>query len=71
MADYNYLIANCQILPDKIDTLRRLYKRLENIGLIQLVKIDKHVCFTPSEELRNWGLDLSLIHISEPTRLID
>ena len=62
MADYNYLIANCQILPDKIDTLRRLYKRLENIGLIQLVKIDKHVCFTPSEELRNWGLDCETVN---------
>ena len=62
MADYNYLIANCQILPDKIDTLRRLYKRLENIGLIQLVKIDRHVCFTPSDELRNWGLDSESVY---------
>lgn len=55
MADYKNVACYCSILPDKIDTLRRLYKRLENIGLITIVKIDNHVCFTPSQILREWG----------------
>lgn len=55
MADYKNVACYCSILPDKIDTLRRLYKRLENIGLLTLIKIDNHVCFTPSQMLRDWG----------------
>ena len=55
MADYKNVACYCSILPDKIDTLRRLYKRLENIGLITVIKIDNHVCFTPSQMLRDWG----------------
>lgn len=55
MADYKNIACYCSILPDKIDTLRRLYKRLENIGLITVIKIDSHVCFTPSQMLRDWG----------------
>lgn len=55
MADYKNVSCYCSILPDKVDTLRRLYKRLETIGLITLIKIDNHVCFTPSQMLRDWG----------------
>ena len=55
MADYRNVSAYCPILPNKVDTLRRLYKNLENLGLIQLIKIDSHVCFTPSQMLRDWG----------------
>jgi len=55
MADYSYIINNCPLLPDKVDTLRRLYKRLEAAGLISVIKLDNHVCFTPAEDLRNWG----------------
>lgn len=55
MADYKNVACYCSILPDKIDTLRRLYKRLENIGLLTIIKIDSHVCFTPSKMLRDWG----------------
>ena len=55
MADYKNVSAYCPILPNKVDTLRRLYKNLENLGLIQLIKIDNHVCFTPSQMLRDWG----------------
>ena len=55
MADYKNVSAYCSILPNKVDTLRRLYKNLENLGLIQSIKIDSHVCFTPSQMLRDWG----------------
>ena len=55
LADYRNVSVYCSILPDKVDTLRRLYKRLENIGLITIIKIDNHVCFTPSQMLRDWG----------------
>lgn len=55
MADYKNVACYCSVLPDKVDTLRRLYKRLENIGLITLIKIDNHICFTPSQMLRDWG----------------
>lgn len=55
MADYKNVSVYCPILPNKVDTLRRLYKNLENLGLIQLIKIDSHVCFTPSKMLRDWG----------------
>ena len=55
MADYRNVSAYCPILPNKVDTLRRLYKNLENLGLIQSIKIDSHVCFTPSQMLRDWG----------------
>lgn len=53
--DYKNISCYCSILPDKVDTLRRLYKRLENIGLITTIKIDNHIFFTPSEMLREWG----------------
>ena len=55
MADYKNISVYCPILPNKVDTLRRLYKKLENLGLIQIIKIDNHVCFTPSQMLRDWG----------------
>jgi hypothetical protein len=55
MADYKNVAVYCSILPDKVDTLRRLYKRLENIGLIEIIKIDNHIYFTPSQMLRDWG----------------
>lgn len=56
MADYRNVAQYCPLLPDKADTLRRLYKRLENIGLIEVIKIDSHTCFTPSQMLRDWGM---------------
>ena len=55
MADYKYVACYCSVLPNKVDTLRRIYKRLENIGLIEIIKIDNHVYFTPSQMLRDWG----------------
>ena len=55
MADYKNVSVYCPILPNKVDTLRRLYKNLENLGLIQIIKIDNHVYFTPSQMLRDWG----------------
>ena len=55
MADYKYVACYCSVLPNKADTLRRIYKRLENIGLIGTIKIDNHVYFTPSQMLRDWG----------------
>ena len=55
IADYKNVSVYCPILPNKVDTLRRLYKNLENLGLIQIIKIDNHVCFTPSQMLRDWG----------------
>ena len=55
MADYKYVACYCSVLPNKADTLRRIYKRLENIGLIETIKIDNHVYFTPSQMLRDWG----------------
>ena len=56
MADYKYVARYCSVLPNKVDTLRRIYKRLENIGLIETIKIDNHVYFTPSQMLRDWGI---------------
>lgn len=55
MADYKYVACYCSVLPNNVDTLRRIYKRLENIGLIETIKIDNHVYFTPSQMLRDWG----------------
>ena len=55
MADYKNVACYCSVLPNKADTLRRIYKRLENIGLIETIKIDNHVYFTPSQMLRDWG----------------
>ena len=55
MADYKYVACYCSVLPNKVDTLRRIYKRLEDIGLIETIKIDNHVYFTPSQMLRDWG----------------
>lgn len=61
MADYKNISVYCSVLPNKVDTLRRLYKSLENLGLIQLTKIDNHVCFTPSEMLRDWGTEYECV----------
>lgn len=55
MADYKNVSVYCPLLPNKVDTLRRLYKSLEKVGLIQLIKLDNHVFFTPSQMLRDWG----------------
>lgn len=55
LADYKYIINYCSIIPDKVDTLRRMYKKFESIGLIQVIKINGHVYFNPSDTLRNWG----------------
>lgn len=55
LADYKYIINYCSIIPDKVDTLRRMYKRFESIGLIEVIKINGHVYFNPSDTLRNWG----------------
>ena len=54
-ADYKYIINYCSIIPDKVDTLRRMYKKFESIGLIEVIKINGHVYFSPSDTLRNWG----------------
>lgn len=55
LADYKYVINYCSIIPDKVDTLRRMYKKLESMGLISVIKINGHVYFNPSDTLRNWG----------------
>lgn len=55
LADYDYVAELCHLLPEKRDTLQRLYKRVENIGLIRTMKIGRHLYFTPSDDLRNWG----------------
>ena len=55
LADYKYVINYCSIIPDKVDTLRRMYKKFESIGLIEVIKINGHVYFNPSDTLRNWG----------------
>lgn len=55
LADYKYIINYCSIVPDKVDTLRRMYKKFESIGLIEVIKINGHVYFNPSDALRNWG----------------
>ena len=55
LADYKYIINYCSIIPDKVDTLRRMYKKFESIGLIEVIKIIGHVYFNPSDTLRNWG----------------
>lgn len=54
-ADYKNVAQYCALLPDKPDTLRRLYKNLANLRLITLIKIDGHICFAPSDMLRDWG----------------
>lgn len=55
LADYKYVINYCSIIPDKVDTLRRMYKKLESMGLISVIRINGHVYFNPSDTLRNWG----------------
>lgn len=55
MADYDYVSRLCYLLPNKRDTLQRLYKRIENIGLVKIIKIGKHLYITPSDDLRDWG----------------
>ena len=55
LADYDFVSDLCHLLPDKRDTLQRLYKRIENAGLMKTIKIGKHLYFTPSDDLRDWG----------------
>ena len=55
LADYKYVTNYCSIIPDKVDTLRRMYKKFESIGLLSVIKINGHVYFNPSDTLRNWG----------------
>lgn len=55
MADYDYVSKLCYLLPDKKDTLQRLYKRIENVGLIKIIKIGKHLYINPSDDMRDWG----------------
>lgn len=55
LADYKYVINYCSVIPDKVDTLRRMYKKFESIGLISVIKINGHVYFNPSDTLRDWG----------------
>ena len=54
-AKYEYAYQQVPALPSKIDTLRRLYKELEQKGLIKLLKIGNTIHFTPSPMLRSWG----------------
>ena len=56
-AKYEYASQHVPSLPAKTDTLRRLYKDLENIGLIKLLKIGNTIHFAPSPMLRSWGED--------------
>ena len=56
-AKYEYASQHVPSLPAKTDTLRRLYKDLENIGLIKLIKIGNTIHFAPSLMLRSWGED--------------
>lgn len=55
MADYDYVSSLCYLLPDKKDTLQRLYKRIENVGLVKIMKIGKHLYINPSDDMRDWG----------------
>ena len=55
LADYDFVANLCHLLPEKKDTLQRLYKKIENAGLIKTIKIGKHLYFTPSDDLRDWG----------------
>ena len=55
LADYEYVANLCHLLPQKRDSLQRLYKKLENIGLIRTLKVGNHLYFTPSQDLRDWG----------------
>lgn len=54
-AKYEYAFRHVPALPTKVDTLRRLYKELEQKGLIKLLKIGNIIHFTPSPMLRSWG----------------
>ena len=56
-AKYENASQHVPSLPAKTDTLRRLYKDLENIGLIKLLKIGNTIHFAPSPMLRSWGED--------------
>lgn len=55
MADYDYVSSLCHLLPDKKDTLQRLYKRIENVGLVKIMKIGSHLFINPSDDMRDWG----------------
>ena len=55
MADYEYVSSLCHLLPDKKDTLQRLYKRIENVGLVKIMKIGSHLYINPSDDMRDWG----------------
>lgn len=57
--NYEYIPEHCPILPAKRDTLQKLLKQLEDVGLIKLLKIGRNNCFTPSNFLRNWGYDIT------------
>lgn len=56
-AKYEYASQHVPSLPAKTDTLRRLYKDLENVGLVKLLKIGNTIHFAPSPMLRSWGED--------------
>ena len=68
LADYDYVANLCHLLPDKKDTLQRLYKKIENAGLIKTMKIDKHLYFTPSDDLRDWGNQFDNIESAHPEK---
>lgn len=55
MADYDYVSSLCHLLPNKKDTLQRLYKRIENVGLVKIMKIGSHLYINPSDDMRDWG----------------
>ena len=68
LADYDYVANLCHLLPEKKDTLQRLYKKIENAGLIKTMKIDKHLYFTPSDDLRDWGNQFDNIESAHPEK---
>ena len=68
LADYDFVADLCHLLPDKRDTLQRLYKRIENAGLMKTIKIGKHLYFTPSDDLRDWGNQFDNIESAHPEK---
>ena len=58
-APYQWACDACPMLPQKADTIQRLYKRLESVGLIRVVKIDGQPFFSPSKDLREWGCEFT------------
>jgi hypothetical protein len=61
--DYYYLcdeqpaIDAVPMLPRKRDTVRRLIKEFETLGVLRLTTIGEHLYFTPAPILRSWGYD--------------